>query len=258
MEFRKKIQATFNQLYSFRIIQPLAGKNCYQFIKENFSQLNGKLYRSKSNKNYLVLALMKCDDDSKKLWKSLNVSSSVIEKEMAENDIVLQNIQSYFYVSKTFSLDTGLQIEEIPNAGTLEPLSKQPNKSGVLMVMMERYSMRSVNFLPSGKVAIGLKMTKDSMEIVEHISNIGYVLFHHRSAEEQHFFAVKDICSVVSSADVEADRYKNVQTSEMYISVNIDTSAELEASKIDSTKKECTKETRYDAQYAELSGLKLV
>lgn len=258
MEFRKKIQETFNKLYSFHIIQPLEGKNCYRFIKENFSQLNGKLYRSKADKNYLVLALMKGDEDSRKLWNSINVSSSVIEKEMEENDTVLNKIQSFFHIGEPFSLDTELQIEELPKVGTLEPLSEQSSKSGVLMVMMENYMTKSKSFLPLGKLAVGLRWTKDSMEIVEHISNIGYVLFHHRSANEQHLFAIKDICNVVSSADVEADRYKNVKTAAMFISVNIDISAELEASKIDSTQKECTNATRYDAQYAELSDLKQV
>ena len=51
-EFREKIQDTFNQLYTFRTIQPRDGMDCYRFLKENFSQLNGKLYRSKANKNY--------------------------------------------------------------------------------------------------------------------------------------------------------------------------------------------------------------
>ena len=41
----------------------------------------------------------------------------------------------------------------------------------------------------------------------------------------------------------------------MYLSINIDTSIELHTSNIDSTKKEWTKATRYDAQYAVLNDL---
>ena len=51
-------------------------------------------------------------------------------------------------------------------------------------------------------------------------------------------------CKVVSSEDVESDRYKNVTTTEMYLSVDIDTYMELDASNLDSTKKEWTKTTR--------------
>ena len=123
-EFRKKIQDTFNQLYTFRTIQPRDGMDCYRFLKENFSQLNGKIYRSKTNKNYLVLALMKCDDNSKSIWNALNVRQASIEQEMTDNEAVLQNIRSHFHVSEPFALDTELQVEDLPNVGTLAPLPK--------------------------------------------------------------------------------------------------------------------------------------
>lgn len=123
-EFRKKIQDTFNQLYTFRTIQPRDGMDCYRFLKENFSQLNGKLYRSKAHKNYLVLALMKCDDNSKSIWNALNVRQASIEQEMTDNEAVLQNIRSHFHVSEPFALDTELQVEDLPNVGTLAPLPK--------------------------------------------------------------------------------------------------------------------------------------
>lgn len=123
-EFRKKIQDTFNQLYTFRTIQPRDGMDCYRFLKENFSQLNGKLYRSKANKNYLVLALMKCDDNSKSIWNILNVRQASIEQEKTDNEAVLQNIRSHFHVSEPFELDTELQVEDLPNVGTLAPLPK--------------------------------------------------------------------------------------------------------------------------------------
>ena len=123
-EFRKKIQDTFNQLYTFRTIQPRDGMDCYRFLKENFSQLNGKLYRSKANKNYLVLALMKYDDNSKSIWNALNVRQASIEQEKTDNEAVLQNIRSHFHVSEPFALDTELQVEDLPNVGTLAPLPK--------------------------------------------------------------------------------------------------------------------------------------
>ena len=123
------------------------------------------------------------------------------------------------------------------------------------MVMMENYDTKSKNFLSSGKLAIGIKYTMESMEIVEHLSSIGYVLFHQRKSEGQHLFAAKDTCQVISSEDAEPERYKNVTTTDLYLAVDIDTSSELDASTLDSSKKECTKTTRYDAQYASLESL---
>ena len=55
--------------------------------------------------------------------------------------------------------------------------------------------------------------------------------------------------------DIEPDRYKNINTTEMYLSIDIYTSVELDASVLDSKKKECKNATRYDTQYARLKAL---
>lgn len=254
-EFRNKIQGTLNQLYTFRVIQPRKGMDCYQFLKENFSQLNGKLYRSMSNKNYLVLALMKDDEESKGLWKRLKVRDAVIKDEIAENESIIQNMQPHFYVSEAFELTTELQIEDIPNVGTLEQLPQQSKKSGVLMVMMENYEMKSSKFLPTGKIAIGIKYTRDSIEIVENLQSIGYVLFHTRKDMGQHLFPATNIRLVKSAEEVPTNIYKNVSTTEIYVLVAFDNLSELDTSSIHSVNKAYTPTTRYDAQYTEINEI---
>ena len=253
--FRQKIQETFNKLYTFRTIQPRAGKDCYQFLKENFSQLNGKLYRSKSNKNYLVLALMRGDDESKALWQSLSLRQASIEKEIAENDLIITNLQSHFYVSDAFTLDEELLIDDLPNVGTLEPLTEESKKQGVLMVMMEIYEAKRPKFLPAGKIAIGIKYTRDGIEIAENLQSIGYVLFHTRKIEGLHLFHAKNIRLVKSVDELPSDIYRNIQTTEMYALVDIDNAGELDSSNINAAKKAYTRETRYDAQYSLINDL---
>lgn len=254
-EFRSKIQSTLNRLYSFRIIQPRKGMDCYQFLKENFSQLNGKLYRSMSNKNYLVLALMKDDEESKKLWKRLKVRDAIIKDEIAKNESVVQNIQTHFHVSDAFELTAELQIEDIHDVGTLEQLPQLSKKSGVLMVMMENYETKSPKFLPTGNIAIGIKYTRDSIEIVEKLQNIGYVLFHTRKDMGQHLFRATNIRLVKSAEEVPSDIYKNISTTEMYVLVIFDNLSELDSSSIHSSKKSYTPTTRYDAQYTEINEI---
>ena len=253
--FRQKIQETFNKLYTFRTIQPRAGKDCYQFLKENFSQLNGKLYRSKSNKNYLVLALMRGDDDSKALWQSLSLRQASIEKEIAENDLIIANLQSHFYVSDAFTLDEELLIDDLPNVGTLEPLTEESKKQGVLMVMMENYEAKRPKFLPAGKIAIGIKYTRDGIEIAENLQSIGYVLFHTRKIEGLHLFHAKNVRLVKNVDELPSDIYRNIQTTEMYALVDIDNAGELDSSNINAAKKAYTRETRYDAQYSLINDL---
>ena len=101
-EFRNKIQSTLNQLYTFRTLQPRDGMDCYQFIQDNFQRLNGKLYRPKSDSNYLILALMK-DEDSD-IWNSLKIKSATIKRETAQSKELLETLQTHFYVSDPFEL----------------------------------------------------------------------------------------------------------------------------------------------------------
>ena len=122
------------------------------------------------------------------------------------------------------------------------------------MVMMENYDAKSVNFLGNGKIAIGIKFTLDTMEIVENISSIGYILFHHRSTNGQHLFQLKGDYVVKPANEVQSDRYKNVNTTLMYIMVDFEPT-ELDSSRLHSIVKQHTKETRYDAQFARLDEL---
>lgn len=254
-EFRSRIQSTLNQLYTFRTIQPREGMDCYQFLKDNFSQLNGKLYRPKTDSNYLVLALMKDDEESKILWKKLKVRDGVITEEIKENKSVVQNVQSYFHVSKPFTLNRDLKFDNILNIGTLEQIPQISKKSGVLMVMMENYEIKSSKFLPTGKIAIGIKYTRDGIEIVENLQSIGYVLFHTRKDMGQHLFPATNIRLVKSVEEVPTNIYKNVSTTEIYVLVTFDKLSELDTSSIHSMNKAYTLTTRYDAQYTEINKI---
>ena len=126
-EFRNKIQSTLNRLYTFRTLQPRNGKDCYRFIQDNFHLLNGKIYRPKSNGNYLILALMK--DSESNLWERLNVKTVKIKSEVNQNKELVESLRSHFYVSEPFELNTDLHIDEVDNIGTLNKLPKHEIKN---------------------------------------------------------------------------------------------------------------------------------
>ena len=201
-KFRESIQETLNKLYNFYVLQPQAGMNCYSYIKENFHKLNGKIYRPQKDGNYLILALMKkeANDVAKIFGKH---TSDEIEK----NDVLKQNLESYFHVSEITELKEDLVIEDIPNVGTLEKDTTTHKKTGVLMVMMENYNNKSEKFLPSGSIAVALKDTPESKEIIDNIHNIGYILFHIRKDEGKHLFIVEKN-SIVDIDGIEKGIYK--------------------------------------------------
>ena len=235
-KFREDIQKWLQDDYDFYAMSAKPGVDARQYFKTHFQEVLGKTYTPFADNNIFSLALDKQDPEE-------------------NNKQLLAELERFFIV-KPCRLGTNPEpiIEEARKTDSC--MIPAPDKDGVLMVMMESYDTKSKNFLPLGKLAIGIKYTKDSMEIVEHVASIGYVLFHHRNAQDQHLFAIKNPCKVVSSDDVEMDRYKNVNTTEMYLSVDIDTSCEIAGLTLDSTKKEFTPQSRYDAQYSTIDVLK--
>lgn len=230
--FREKIQAALEENYKFYAMTPKSGLNHEKYLRENFQELLGKVYRPFDDTNYLSLALDK-------------------QKE-SENKDLLDKLQKDYYVVEC---PLGKNPTSVLSGEKAQNSSEAVHgRKGVLMVMMEKYATKSVNF-SHGKLAVAIKMTVESMDIVENLSNIGYVLFHHRSDNDQHLFSVKGTCTIKAAGELEDDRYKNIGNKELYISVDIDTTElpndNLHASKI----KPASKETRYDAQFAWLSDL---
>lgn len=230
--FREKIQAALEENYKFYAMTPKPGVNHEKYLRENFQELLGKVYRPFDDTNYLSLALDK-------------------QKE-SENKDLLDKLQKDYYVVEC---PLGKNPTSVLSGEKAQNSSEAVHgRKGVLMVMMEKYATKSANF-SHGKLAVAIKMTVESMDIVENLSNIGYVLFHHRSDNDQHLFSVKGTCTIKAAGELEDDRYKNIGNKELYISVDIDTTElpndNLHASKI----KPASKETRYDAQFAWLSEL---
>ena len=94
------------------------------------------------------------------------------------------------------------------------------------------------------------------MEIVEHIGEIGYVMFHNRRRDGQHLFAVKSCSGVICQEAIDDSVYRNVGTCEIYLVVEFDGEQEVDSSELDCARVECTPKTRYDAQFARWEKLK--
>ena len=126
-EFRSRIQDSLNRLYTFRVLQPREGMDCYRFIQDNFHLLNGKVYRPKADGNYLILAVM--NGDEPKLWKNLGIGIETISREIQSSNELIDSMQSHFIVSDPFKLDTDLHIDSVENVGTLNQLPQQEVKN---------------------------------------------------------------------------------------------------------------------------------
>ena len=233
--FRKQIQSMLSDKYSFYAMQAHPNEDAKAYLKEHFQQTLGKIYTPYSNDEIFSLALDKGDPEgnNNELLAELRKHFFVVENGIGENP------------------EPALAKEKEKERGHYYP---SPDKQGVLMVMMENFAEKSVKFLSDGKIAIGIKYTKDSMDIVKHMAEIGYILFHARRDEGQHLYAINDDIVVVEAEELRDDVYKNVSTTGMYAVVTFDF-LELDSSHLHSNKKSCTRKTRYDAQFEEMNNL---
>lgn len=235
-KFRTEIQEWLQKDYDFHVMKAHPDVDGEAYIKQHFKELLGKVYTPFADSGIYSLAL-----DNAPQYET-------------ENRQLLQELKKHFYLT---DCPLGTQpddaLKDIISQG-IAP-SEEGQNNGVLMVMMEQYDMKCEHFLSHGKLAIGIKYNKDSMEIVQHLQYIGYVLFHHRSDNDQHLFAVKGICELKAAGEVDADCYYNMKTTDLYVVVHIDTVSELDASSLHSTQKAFTQRIRYDAQYATLKDL---
>lgn len=234
--FRREIQQKLQGDFKFYAMTAHPNVDATQYIEDNFKDVLGKLYQPFPNKEFFSLAL-----DSNEKYKE-------------ENDKLLEELRNHFYVEECKIGTDPTEILESAKAITPMPVGIDKQKTGVLMVMMENFADKCVKFLPYGKVAIGIKYSKDSMAIVEHLSEIGYILFHTRKDVGQHLFVINGDITVVDTEELGNDIYKNVNTTEMYAVVPFET-IELDSSNLHSSKKSFTPKTRYDAQFEELNNL---
>ena len=235
--FREEIQDWLQDDYQFYAMKPRQGVNAKEYFKTHFRDVLGKTFTPFADDEIYSLALDRQDQ--------------------VANQALVTELQRYFFVEKC-DLGTDPEVVLQPVMDSDKAIVNLPNKNGVLMVMMEKYDDKSVNFINTGKLAVGIKLTPDSMDIVEHLDTIGYILFHIRSKsdEGQHFFRVTKDCVIKPEAEVEQDRFKHIGTTGMYVVVDIDTTQELDDSTVHASNKPFTPTTRYDAQYATIEELK--
>ncbi len=233
--FREEIQKILSKKFDFYAMTAHPNVDVNTYIKEHFQDVLGKIYMPFNDMAYFSLALDKTDP----------------EKSNAE---LLDELRKHFFIEKCdIGTDPSKALSEIV-ANESDKYLAPNGKDGVLMVMMENFAGKCVNFLPQGKIAIGIKYAKDSMEIVEHLSTIGFLLFHIRKDEGQHLYKVNGPITILPDEEIAAGIYRNISTAKLYAVVEFEPIA-LSSPSLHSSMKGCTPETRYDAQYSSVNEL---
>ncbi len=244
--FREKIQEILGKQYQFYAMRQHPGVDGVKYIREHFQQLLGKVYTPFDDKDVYSLAL---ENPS----AVPEARRGAVERENAE---ILDLLKEAFFVE---TCELGRNPEEVlppSGVGTTQVVTAF-GKDGVLMVMMEKFGAKAARFLADGRIAVGLKYSRESFEIVEHIGEVGYVMFHNRRRDGQHLFTVKACSGVTGEEDVDKGVYRNVGTCEIYLVVEFDGGREIDSAELDCTQVECSPKTRYDAQFVRWEEMKI-
>lgn len=200
-EFRKKVQQTLDDLYVFYVLSPKQGMNCYQFVKDNFHQLNGKLFRPKPNSDCLILALMKKDAENGALKKIIGQSQQGFKKEIQGNDSLISALSGYFDGSDcpVVLRDDSLakKFVEAENNQDKGNLDIQDNNYGDDYVLLIR-DFKSENIFIS-KHILYLGMNMDSINLISNYIKVKFVY----DIKSQTFYDVKDEINAVNLKEVQ-------------------------------------------------------
>ena len=194
----------------------------------------GKVYKPYQDPHHFALALEKKDPEG--------------------NNRLLTMLREGFYIAPC---KLGQDPSPILPETSLNTPTSVRSKTGVLMVMMEQYDNKSSKFLPSGKIAIGVKTTKRGMDIIRHLDDIGYILFHTYSGEGQHLYTIQRVPKIIERKEIEqySDIYIHPKTCDIYLSVEFDAREALDDSTLHSSLIRVDKHERYDANYCEINEI---
>lgn len=226
--FRQEIQKMLSEKFDFYAMTARPTTDASTYIKTHFQDVLGKIYTPFDNQHIFSLALDKADPEG-------------------NNTALLKELGRHFYVEPcALGEDPHTALATQTKGGTT-PVQR----SGILMVMLENYDLRAPELLATGKIAVGLKYTREGFAVAENLSNIGFVLFHHRSNAGKHLFALTAPCTIQTKTALDPDRATTIKTADLYLCADIDTTRELDAETLDVSKAKYTPQTRYDAQYVE-------
>lgn len=207
--FRDDIRRWLQKDYKFYAMKAHPDVNAQEYIKANFNQLNGKIYTPFADGSIYSLALETKDNQYS-----------------AENAGLLDELSKAFYVTECDLANNPVEKLESVEAKGYKPFSNTVS-DGVLMVEISELQYIKTGFPKDSKLAVAVRFTKENMELIENLRRIGYVLYHTRSDKHKRMFAVVGEARIIMSEEVGSDRHKNIEGAKIYISVDIDTSNEI-------------------------------
>ena len=233
--FRNEIQALLKEKYEFYAMTARPSVDAKAYLKSHFQDVLGKVFTPYNDHEIMSLALD-------------------VEDPKKENKALLSQLSEYFVIEKCEMGQNPIEVLEVPLKSATIPIQKL-GKDGVLMIMMEGFNYKKLNFLNDCIIAIGLKNTPERQNIIDNLSSIGFILFHTRNDEGQHLYRVEKPCQIMVADEIDKNIYKNIKTTSLYAVIEFN-NIEIDSSSLHSGKAHFEKQTRYDSQYIDIEYIK--
>ena len=214
-KFRKTIQSWLQEDFSFYAMQPHPGIDTKVYIRDHFKEVIGKVYAPFDEASILSLALDKGEE-----FKTSN-------KEL------LEELRKSFYVE-----ECGLGVNPEPIMAQAQAKGFTPHaehgKNGVLAICFDMSD--KLELLQDGYIAVPLLQDIAGQMVMEHITDIGYVLFHtYDNLHGQYLFAVHDGCKVqFNMTDSEYKKMPKINEAVLYLAIELDMETMFEVTHIHS------------------------
>ena len=214
-KFRKTIQSWLQEDFSFYAMQPHPGIDTKAYIHDHFKEVIGKVYVPFEKASILSLALDKGEEfeDS--------------------NKELLDELRKSFYVEECGLGDDPEPVMAQAQAKGFAPHSEQ-GKNGVLAVRLKL--SENAKELNNGRIAIPLLQDEAGQQVMEKITELGYVLFHtYDNHADQHLYALQTNCRV--QFVMEDSKYKklpNTREALLYLVMDLDMETKFDLSQVHS------------------------
>jgi hypothetical protein len=209
-KFRAEIQDWLSDDYDFYAMKAKKGVVAKDYFEEHFRDILGKTFSPFEDQEIYSLAL----DNS--------------ERE-GENKELLEELRKYFIVEKC---ELGKNAEEIIRRAEEKDASivVMPEKTGALFVKTDNFQKEYAKFEHYGRYAVGFfPDNKDSMYIVKHLNTLGFIMFNEDN-QTYHLFAIKGECDIRENRELYDEIARNNNFMPFYVTLEIDTSKELDSS----------------------------
>lgn len=211
-KFRKEVQNWLKKDYDFYAMKARPGIDARQYFTTHFRDVLGKTFCPFIEDEIFSLAL-----DNKDPY--------------GDNDKLISELRKYFYVE---DCELGKDPTSVINNIIAEDktIVIQPDKHGVLLVKTDNFEREYSKFFNNGKYAVGFfPDNRDSMYIIKNLRTIGYILFNENN-ENYHLFSLKKECDVRENSEMIDDRSRNSNYMTYYVTLDIDSSNELDSSQL--------------------------